>query len=259
MRHSITTERSTRTLTTRCQYCGRELPKRNFALPGHKPMMITLPCDCADAQREAERESKETDAREKAEAFADVWRRANVPEEFAHVPADKRAFDTAQTLFDGRALYFLGKNGRGKTYAACQVAKAYLIKSTYRDRGTMRCWKSCQFVTAQGVLSSLRSSWDRWDQNEEDVFQRWAGVDLLILDDLGKGVPSEWAAENMFRLVDARWSSHRPMIVTSQYDADDLADRYAKAGDETMGALMSRLDGWCVGREFGGPDRRLEK
>lgn len=246
-------------MTSRCQYCGNELPKRDFALPGHKPMMITLPCDCADAQREAERESAEIERREKAEAFAEVWKRGSVPEEFAHVPAERWAFETAQTLHDGRSLYFLGDNGRGKTYAACQVAKAFLIKSTYRDQMVMRCWRSFQFATAQDVLSSLRSSWDRWDQNEEDVFQRWAGVDLLILDDLGKGVPSEWAAENMFRLVNARWSEHKPMIVTSQYDANDLAGRYAKAGDETMGALMSRLDGWCSGRAFEGPDRRITK
>lgn len=244
-------------MNTRCKYCGNELPQRDFALPGHKPMMITLPCDCADAQREAEMESAEIERREKAEAFGEVWKMANVPEEFAYVPAERWAFDAIQTILDGHSLYFLGDNGRGKTYAACQVAKAFLIRNTYRDERVMACWKSFQFATAQGILSSLRSSWDRWDQNEEDVFQRWAGVDLLILDDLGKGVPSEWAAENMFRLVDARWSNRRPMIVTSQYSSDELADRYAKAGIKTMGALMSRLDGWCVGRSFGGSDRRV--
>lgn len=246
-------------MTTRCQYCGRELPQRNFALAGHEPMLITLPCDCDEARKEAQRESEEIERRERIEAFGKVWERANIPEEFRHVSADRESFEMAQTLLGGGSLYFLGANGRGKTYTACQVAKAYLIKSTYRDEMVMRCWKSCQFVTAQGALSQLRSSWDRWDQNEEDVFQRLSGVGLLILDDLGKGVPSEWAAENLFRLVDARWSYHRPMIVTSQYSPDDLTERYAKAGDETMGALMSRLDGWCAGKVFGGPDMRIQK
>lgn len=242
--------------TSRCQYCGKELPKRNFALTGHRPMLITLPCDCPQAQEEAARESAEIERRERAEAFAEVWGRANVPEEFRHVSTTNESFEMAQILLGGGSLYFMGENGRGKTHAACQVAKAFLIKSTYRDHMVMRCWKSFQFVTAQGVLSSLRSSWDRWDQNEEDVFQRWSGVSLLLLDDLGKGVPSEWAAENMFRLVDARWSEHRPMIVTSQYSSYELEDRYAKAGAETMRALMSRLDGWCAGKVFDGPDRR---
>lgn len=256
MCHSQTTERSTRTLITRCQYCGKELPTRNFALPDRRPMLITLPCDCDMAREEAAREKKEAERRERAEAFGRVWSRSNVPEEFRHVSTTKESFEMAQTLLGGGSLYFLGENGRGKTYTACQVAKAYLIKSTYHDGIAMGCWKSFQFATAQTVLSQLRSSWDRWDQNEEDVFQRWAGVDLLVLDDLGKGVPSEWAAENMFRLVDARWSEHRPMIVTSQYSSDDLAQRYSKAGNETMGALMSRLDGWCAGKRFDGPDKR---
>lgn len=243
-------------MTTRCQYCGKELPRRNFALVGHRPMMVTLPCDCPKAQEEAEREAQEIERRERAQAFASAWTAAGIPEMFAHVDAD---FKLAAPLFAGRSLYIMGENGRGKTHAACRAAKAYMVRHTYRDGTTMRCWKRCMFVTAQGVLSQLRSSWDRWDQNEEDVFRRWAGVGLLVLDDLGKGVPSEWAAESLFRLVDARWSNGRPMIVTSQYSADELADRYDKAGEETMRALMSRLDGWSDGIRLDGPDRRLEK
>lgn len=237
----------------KCKYCGKELPQKNFALAGHRPMLITLPCDCADAKAEAERESAEIERRERLKAFSEVWCRTGIPDMFQHVDAD---FNRVSPLMGGGALYLVGKNGRGKTHAACQVAKAFLVKNTYRDRTMMRCWKSCRFVTAQRLFSLLKTSWDRWDQNEEDVFQRFAGVDLLILDDLGKGVPSEWAAENVFRLIDVRWSNHRPTIMTSQYAMGELADRFSRAGDETMSAMMSRLDGWCESIHMDGPDRR---
>lgn len=237
-----------------CSFCGRELPKKNFALVGHGPMLITLPCDCPQAKAEAERESAEIERKERAEAFAKAWKRVGVPTMFSHVDAD---FEMAKPLFAGKSLYIVGENGRGKTHAACRVAKAYLVRNTNRRVTMMRCWKSCLFATAQDVLAQLKRSWSRWDQNEEDVFQRWAGVDLLVLDDLGKGVPSEWAAENLFRLVDSRWSNKRPTVITSQYSTAELSDRFQKAGDETMSALVSRLDGWCDVVAMNGTDLRL--
>lgn len=241
-------------MNSKCEFCGRELPKRNFALVGHGPMLITLPCDCAEAQAEAKREADEIERNERAEAFRKAWGRAGIPTMFSRVDAD---FEMAGPLFGKRSLYIVGENGRGKTHAACRAAKAFLVRNTNRRGVTMRCWKSCLFATAQDVLSQLKRSWVRWDQSEEDVFQRWAGVGLLVLDDLGKGVPSEWAAENFFRLVDARWSNERPMVITSQYDMAELADRFEKAGDETMAALTSRLRGWCDEFKMDGPDRRL--
>ena len=45
---------------------------------------------------------------------------AGVPKRFLHVKAD---FNRAKPLFNGESMYLVGKNGRGKTYAACQAAE----------------------------------------------------------------------------------------------------------------------------------------
>ena len=244
-----------RTLISRCEFCGRELPTKAYALIGsNKPVTVTLPCDCdraRDAQREEERQ---TERKERAEAFARAWQRVGIPKMFEHVDAD---FEGAGPVFSGKSLYICGDNGRGKTHEACRIAKAYLIRNTNKSYGVMACRKTAKFVTAQELFSRLKQSWDRWDETEEDVFQRWAGVDLLVLDDLGKGVPTEWAAENVFRLVDARWSNGRPMVITSQYPMEHLADRYERASAETMLAMISRLGGWCEVSTLGGPDLRI--
>ena len=243
------------TLTTRCVHCGKQLPTKDFALPGHKPMLITLPCDCDKAKEDAEREERERIQRERMEAFSKVWRRSGVPDRFLHVKAD---FDGARPLHDGKSVYIVGKSGRGKTQRACEIAKAYLVKHTYSDNMVTRCWKSFMFVTAHDMLERLKNSWNMWDESEEWMFKTFTGVGLLLLDDLGKGVPSEWAAENMLRLVDARWSKGRPIIITSQYTPDGLSERYEKADEETMEAMMSRLDGWCHGIISDGPDYRTK-
>ena len=262
-------------MSSRCQYCGRELRTEDFSLPGHRPMLITLPCDCAQAEDERRRERLKADREEMSRVLREVWERANVPPRFRRVSAD---FDMAAPLSDGRWLYLYGENGVGKTRSACQTAKAYLIRNTRRDaiptkdgfaEGSMRCNVSFRFVEAQGLLSEVSSSWHTWGMSEEQVKARWAGVDLLVLDDLGKGVPSEWAAETLFELVNSRWEANqdrgtaragdkpRLTIITSQYAIDDLAERYRKAGSETLGAMVSRLRGECEERRIGGDDRRL--
>ena len=262
-------------MTSRCEYCGKELPTRSFTPFGMKPVTVTLPCDCEKALEAKEREQREIDRAEMAEVLKGVWERSGVPNRFRHVKAD---FGRAAPLFDGKWLYICGENGRGKTYAACQAAKAYLIRNTRRDviydsrgekRGPMRCRVSFHFTEAQGLLSEVSSSWDRWDMSEGQVKSRWAGVDLLILDDLGKGVPTEWAAETLFDVLNQRWSSNndrgehrfrdRLTIITSQYDIRELSERYKKAGNETLGAMISRLEGECDTCRLDGPDRRTER
>ena len=257
----------------RCKYCGKEMPTQNFAPFGFRPMLVTLPCDCGQAQEAARQEELEVERQERIEAFSKVWSRSGVPERFLHVRSDQKR---AQTLFDGRWLYLCGENGRGKTYAACQAAKAYLVRNTKRDvvrtskgdrKGQMRCRVSFHFTEAQSLLSEITSSWSRWDMSEEEVKGRWAGVDLLVLDDLGKGVPSEWAAETLFDIINRRWSGNKEQttdgkkprltIITSQYGIDELSDRYRKAGAETLVAMVSRLRGECEEKRLGGNDRRI--
>jgi hypothetical protein len=49
------------------------------------------------------------------------------------------------------------------------------------------------------------------------------------------------------------------MVITSQYNTSALADRLCKADDNTLGALKSRLRGWCEGEVLDGDDRRLHR
>lgn len=245
-------------MTARCEYCGKELPTRDFALPGNRPMLVSLPCDCPEARAARKAEEEERRKAEKMEAFSKAWVRSGVPKMYRHVKAGKADFERADTLIGGRSLYLTGKNGRGKTHSACQAAKAYLIRNTYSDGVVTRCWKTLTFTTAQAMFASLKTSWDRWDQTEEDVFQRYLGAGLLILDDLGQGVPGEWSAANVLRLIDERETEGRPIIITSQYSVNELADRYERAGDGTMSAMMSRLDGWCDVVRMTGHDRRRD-
>lgn len=237
-----------------CPFCGRPLPTRDFALPGHRPMPITMPCGCERAREAAQAEERERIRSEKAEKFGEAWARAGIPDEFLHVAAD---FSMADALRSGEAVYIVGDTGRGKSHLACQYAKGYLVRSTTEERGLIACRRSLLYLNAGEMGSQIRTAWDRWDQTEEELYARWAGVDLLVLNDLGKGSTGEWMADNLFRLIDVRHDGHKATIFTSQYTTGALAGRYSKTDPATLKATLSRLRGWCRGVTLEGPDRRL--
>lgn len=239
-----------------CPYCGRQFPQMNVALPGYKPRFVPMPCNCEKATEDADREERERVEADRAEKFREAWSQAHIPEEFKHVQAD---FSMVDTLMAHGAVYLAGETGRGKSHRACQYAKGYLIRSIKTSRGITIRTRSVLFLEAETIQSQLRSTWGRWDQAEDDLYQRWVGVNLLILDDLGKGNPSETAAENVFRIIRNRQESHKETIFTSQYSTGELVERFSQASDRTTATMKSRLRGWCTGIVLDGPDRRLAR
>jgi DNA replication protein DnaC len=71
--------------------------------------------------------------------------------------------------------------------------------------------------------------------------------ELLALDDLGSWRISEWAADNLYGVVDYRWSNQLPIVAASNYPNLD-----ALLGDR----IGSRLSDGMTRVELGGADRR---
>lgn len=241
--------------TTECPFCGSRLDVRRYTLMG-RAFDVPDPCDCMASIEQAAEDERRRASDARREAFARVWANSGVPEEYLHVEADASHFETLER---GGGLYITGRNGRGKTWLGCQCAKHYLIRHITEEMGVTRCRRSFWFVSSMQVLSMIRSTYGRWSVSEEDVFMRLIGVDLLMLDDLGKGNPTQNAAEVFFRVISDRCAAHKATIVTSQYDTKGLVGRYPDTDAETVEAMVSRLRGrWCEGVRLTGPDRRTD-
>lgn len=157
------------------------------------------------------------------------------------------------------SLYLTGVHGSGKTTYAVAAAKKALDESyEYDDRLAVHRVANVKFVTSIGLLNAYKATYsDGVKMTEDEVTKRFASCDMLIVDDLGKEAPTEWAVSKLFEIVNARYEKSRPIIVTSQYSLVDLASRLSKNGDETACAIVSRLSEMCRVLNFGTTDHRM--
>ncbi|NUS00401.1 MAG: ATP-binding protein [Kribbellaceae bacterium] len=150
---------------------------------------------------------------------------------------DARAFNPK--VQRGPSLLLLGPVGTGKTH---QVYGAI--------REIVHTGVSCSWLvtTAADLYADLRPNQNRNDQ----VFDRFANVPLLVLDDLGAHKGTEWTAEQTFRLINHRYENELATVVTSNLTAPQLRDR---VGDR----ITSRLVEMCRHVALKGSDRRRQQ
>jgi len=104
-----------------------------------------------------------------------------------------------------------GKGGRGKTSLAIATGR-YLIA---------RHNLSVYFTTTSDFLRQVGAAWNRDDGSHYSLIEQMCGVDLLILDDLGRNHrPFREEGENgpllsLSDVLDARYRHGRPMLITT--------------------------------------------
>ena len=171
-----------------------------------------------------------------AQALQRECERAGMPHRFSGCPTDATYADH---LNAGGNLWIWGQVGTGKTVEACAVLKDWL------KRG-----RPGRMVSTVALLTELRAAMDGQGR-ELDYIARYSTVPLLVLDDLGQEVPSEWALSRLFEIVDRRYNAGLPVIVTSNLAPFSVAERLH------ADAMVSRLMERCEVRKVEGEDRRI--
>lgn len=64
---------------------------------------------------------------------------------------------------------------------------------------------------------------------------------LVFLDEFDKARPSEFASEQLFLLIDAIYTYHHQLIVTSNLDKDALRQHWSRASEQYGISIMRRL------------------
>jgi DNA replication protein DnaC len=176
--------------------------------------------------------------------------------EASGIPARYRGLDLAQLHADTELVHAArrcahgelpglvlgGPVGVGKTWIAAAIAWQLLERQALR-------WLSVPVLFAH-----LGLAFD--NPIRERALEVLGGTTALVLDDLDKARPSEFAAEQIFCAVDGRVSARRPLIATTNLTLSELAARFPQPHGE---AIVSRLVEHCGAFALEGADRRTAR
>ncbi|MDT9683696.1 ATP-binding protein [Streptomyces sp. TRM76323] len=137
----------------------------------------------------------------------------------------------------GPSLLIAGPTGTGKTH------QAYGAVRTLLAAGVRLRWAA---TNTADLHAQLRP---RQGHDPERAFQELAQSPLLILDDLGAAKQSEWTEEQTYRLIDRRYTSMLPTLITTNVPIAELRN---VLGDR----VASRLAEMTTRVILQGPDRR---
>ena len=114
-------------------------------------------------------------------------------------------------------MIYCGNSGIGKTNL-CASLMEWALKTFGHN---FRYW------TENALLKRLRDSMDSMKGDYLDALQFLIDSELLILDDVGSSVKvNEWREEIFFSIVDARYNSLLPTIITSNFTEKEFLQKY---------------------------------
>ena len=106
---------------------------------------------------------------------------------------------------DNMGILFYGNKGTGKTFYASCIYNALIEKRVL-----------CGFTSTANLMNLL----GQWDKDE--LFDVITRVKLLVLDDLGAERNNTYSAELMYSVIDARYKTNLPTIVTTNLDFNEM-------------------------------------
>ena len=127
---------------------------------------------------------------------------------------------------DNVGLLLYGNVGSGKTYIACSIANAIITEYSYTVK--MR-----NFVQ---ILNDLQKGGFNLDRNE--YIEQITNPTLLILDDFGIERNTEYALEQIYNVINARYLKARPTIITTNLNFKDLEKEQE---DIMLGRIIQEL------------------
>lgn len=257
-----------------CEFCGatREylgMVKRTngigiYEWEVERWSVIPKRCECEEAKRkhaeeEAERKRLEEEERRRREETA---RKERVEKYLADsgmkkrflarrfenfvtdTPGRKKAYRTAKEYADnfeahkanGDGLYIEGTFGTGKTHLAAAIA----IQLMEQGHGVI-------FKTSDDLLRDIKATFDENGNEEQKVLDRLKHCELLVIDDIGKEQATDWSTAQLYAIINDRYESQRPVIITTNFNENDLiaVESPKGVGTHRIKAILSRLHEMC--------------
>jgi len=233
-------------------------------------VMRRVPVVCRCRSEAYEREKKATELNDlrrrlekfKAYSLMDSRFEASTFENWEHRP-DNRDDYTLGTQYskmredmytNNRGLLLFGKAGNCKTYLSFAIANAIYKQG-----------KAVMAISISKLLSIIKDSFDKHGEfGEADVLNTVRDASLLVLDDLGVEYKTAWAYEKLYAIIDTRYRTGKPTIITTNFTLDALRGNLATIDLRTKTTdsserIFSRITEMCAFHEVKGASWRISK
>lgn len=215
MREALLQKREFAEITARCEECGEvKLYKSYFSGLGYD---CAKSCLCDRKNRiKAKLKRFESLSIMDRNSRSDIFKNAKIVRgsaEFALYQQIKlyvKNFDKALELNEG--LLFTGACGTGKTFLANCICN-YLTEKNY----TVLTLKLADYFRL------LREDFETKTCLESKMLNAVGEADLVFIDDVGSEQLSEdWGKEKLFSLIDTRYASQKPLLITTNMSPKEL-------------------------------------
>lgn len=143
-----------------------------------------------------------------------------------------------------RGLLFLGPAGVGKTHLAVSIIKVLIEKGF----GGL-------FFEFGSLLKQIQDSYNPISKSSElKVLAPVYEADVLILDELGATVPTDWVRDTMYQIINKRYNDNKLTIFTTNY-----SDKSNELEERITYRLRSRLYEMCTNVVIDGEDYRRRR
>lgn len=201
-----------------CGTCKRRKEYR-LNLPGREtPIVVPTMCQCRIDERD--REEREQQLRRERLVVDELFSYSLTDERFKEATFDrfKETPDNVKALrvarnyvehFDelyaaNTGLLMYGPPGTGKTFAAACIANALM------ERGI------------PVLVTSIVKLTSGYSDELQTILRKMKSARLLVLDDFGAERNTDFKAEQIFDVIDTRYNSKRPMIITTNLTLDNI-------------------------------------
>lgn len=142
-------------------------------------------------------------------------------------------------------LFLSGAPGLGKTFLSACIAR------TVSEHGFSVVYDTAGNVFAQFEARKFQRDGDN-AREARDETRRYLNCDLLILDDLGSELTTQFTQSALYELLNTRLVGEKCTVISSNLTLEDVSRRYAPQ-------IASRLEGEYHVLRFFGDDIRLLK
>lgn len=233
-----------------CRICGEPV-QRYIQWLDMPPRAVPIACKCIREEEAAWKARQEAEERERRRSvcFGGVGLArlegatfatdgGKNPEQKAHGEAYVKRFPEMRDT--GQGLLLCGGVGTGKSHLAAQISNA-LIDAGYR----------VYFATVGRIQADTASG---YLDDRAEYIRSLNAYDLLVLDDLGAERGTEYMQELMFSVIDGRYSTGKPLIVTTNASVQDMKTPKTQMQERIYDRILQmcfpiRFDGGSLRRE----------